>query len=277
MRLVRLDPERRSTKGTLVTSSTPKAQLARYPELAAGGFTHDNHRVIFYSRVRAILPAEAKVLDFGAGRGRSSEEFSDHAFLLDLIDLRTAGAHVMGCDVDPVVLENPMLDEATVISADGPLPYPDNEFDLVVSWAVLEHVQEADVWAKELARVVKPGGWICAWTPNKWGMVGVGARIVPNRYHVAVLHKVLKKTARGEEDIFPTVYRMNTRRTLRRLFRPEAFLHATYAFSGPIGYVDRSRLAILVAKIYRALPGGVTASYLHIFIQKRPDQNVSAT
>src|ERR1017187_10720642 len=39
-------------------------------------------------------------------------------------------------------------------------PFPDNCFDLVFSWAVLEHVQDVPAVLREMRRVAKPGGRI---------------------------------------------------------------------------------------------------------------------
>jgi hypothetical protein len=48
-----------------------------------------------------------------------------------LSNLQGRCAHVEGCDIDPVVLTNPFLDHAEVIEPGKPLPYPDNNFDIV--------------------------------------------------------------------------------------------------------------------------------------------------
>lgn len=96
------------------------------------------------------------------------------------------------------------------------LPYPDNHFDLIVSRYVLEHVADADFVASELRRVLKPGGHFCAITPNRWGYVALGAALIPNFLHVAVLKAV--QPEKRAEDTFPTRYRMNTPRDISRLF-----------------------------------------------------------
>ena len=239
--------------------------------MVAGGFTRDNQQMVFYPRVRALLPEGARVLEFGAGRGMFAELFrSDGRQLPGGHDRPAHGRRPrVGLRRRRRVLGNPMLDDAAVITPGEPLPYADDSFDLIVSWAVFEHVANPEFTASELARVLKPGGWLCAWTPQKWGMVGVGARLVPNRYHAKILSQVLKKDDRGEEDVFPTTYLMNTRRRLKELFPPERFVHATYPFSGRVGYIDRWWAGRALAKTYRLVPGGGTASFLHIFIQKK--------
>jgi SAM-dependent methyltransferase len=240
-----------------------------YPELAAGGFTRDDHRLIFYSRVRALLSSKETVLDFGAGRGKFAEILAGSGFALDLVSLRDACAMLVGGDVDPAVARNPLVDSAVVVPPDGSLPFADASFDMVVSWAVFEHVATPERCARELARVLRPGGWLCAWTPNRWGIAGLGAQLVPNAWHPWVLRSLVRDP-RDEVDVFPTRYRMNTRRQLRRLFPPDRFLDASYALSGPPVYVARSRLAIALARAYQSVPGERTATYLHVFMQKRP-------
>jgi SAM-dependent methyltransferase len=243
--------------------------LRRHPELAAGGFTWDDHQVLFYSRVRSLLGGDDVVLDFGAGRGKFAEILADQPFKLGLVSLGDACRTFVGADMDPVVATNPLVDAAVVLPAGGSLPFADSSVDLIVSWAVFEHVAEPERCARELDRVLRPGGWLCAWTPNRWGIVGLGGRVVPNALHTWVLQRILGD-ARARADVFPTRYRMNTWRRLRELFPAERFVHAGYAVSGPQVYLARSRAASAVARAYQAVPGHRTAGYLHVFLQKRP-------
>ncbi len=99
-------------------------------------------------------------------------------------------AHLEGCDVDPVVLRNPYLDGARRIEIGAALPYPDESFDMIGSRWVFEHVDEPRQVADELLRVLRPGGWICATTPNGWGYLAIVARLVPNRLHVRALRRI---------------------------------------------------------------------------------------
>jgi 2-polyprenyl-3-methyl-5-hydroxy-6-metoxy-1,4-benzoquinol methylase len=52
-------------------------------------------------------------------------------------------------------------------SPDGVVPVQDGTFDVVVSSHVIEHVPDDDVFARELARIVRPGGYVYIETPVK--------------------------------------------------------------------------------------------------------------
>jgi SAM-dependent methyltransferase len=120
---------------------------------------------------------------------------------------------VVGVDLDPRVKENPLLDEAVVVEP-GPLPFGDGSFDLVFAIYVLEHVNDPVGFAREIHRILKPGGLFLALTPNRYHYVSVIASLTPTVFHKWV------NARRGIdlEDTFPTLYLMNTRRSLRRLF-----------------------------------------------------------
>ncbi|HEX5712640.1 MAG TPA: class I SAM-dependent methyltransferase, partial [Solirubrobacterales bacterium] len=47
------------------------------------------------------------------------------------------------------------------------LPFGDDEFDLVVSFETIEHVEDPETVLDELARVLKPGGLLVVSTPNR--------------------------------------------------------------------------------------------------------------
>ena len=47
------------------------------------------------------------------------------------------------------------------------LPFEDNFFDIVISSEVIEHTPDPYLAAKELIRVLKPGGFLCITVPNR--------------------------------------------------------------------------------------------------------------
>lgn len=207
-----------------------------YPESNISGLSHVDGTVTFYNHLAAIVRPEDVVLDFGAGRG---EPLVDDTipYRRDIGNFKGKCRHLDGCDIDPVVLQNPFLDEAKVIRVGEPLPYEDNRFDIIFARSVFEHVANPDFVAKELLRVVKPQGIIAATTPNKWGYIAVSARMVPNKFHVNVLSR--SQPDRKPEDVFPTQYKMNTPRDLRQAFGAEADVFVTRKAPEPAYHFGR--------------------------------------
>lgn len=46
-------------------------------------------------------------------------------------------------------------------------PFADNSFDCIITFQVIEHIQDDDYFVKELHRVLKPGGKLLMTTPNR--------------------------------------------------------------------------------------------------------------
>lgn len=152
-----------------------------YPEYRIAGFPRNDHRIVFFSQVNAILRKDMSVLDFGAGRGKWAEV--ETGYKLAHTTLRGKCREIIGTDVDKAVLENPLVDKGIVVDPSKPLPFEDGHFDLILSWAVFEHIDDPGFIAAELERVLKTGGWICAVTPSKWSYFAIVARLIPNPYH----------------------------------------------------------------------------------------------
>lgn len=78
----------------------------------------------------------------------------------------------VGCGVNKhegaIGLDNNPRTGADVIHDLGqtPYPFPDNEFDLIVSNHVVEHIPDVMAFVSELYRITKPGGTIRLLTPH---------------------------------------------------------------------------------------------------------------
>ena len=237
-----------------------------YPEIGAGGFSRVDGSIAFFTRIRALLRPTSRVLDFGAGRGWHVRE-DPVPFRRACITLRGSCASVVGVDVDEAVRDNPGLDEAHVVAAGAPLPFPDAAFDLIVCDHVFEHIEDPAATAAELTRVLTPGGWLCARTPNRHGYIAVGARLVPNRLHTKALTRL--QPGRREADVFPAFYRLNTRAAIRSCFPPDRFDDFTYASNSEPTYVGGSRLGWLAVWTWsRFAPEALCATWL-VFLRKR--------
>ena len=242
-----------------------------YPEVAAGGFTRVDGTIAFFIRVNALVTPDSQVLDFGAGRGEWMEDELS-PYRKRLRNLRGKAAMVIGADVDPAVRGNGSLDHAVVIHPDDRLPWDDGTFDVIVADWTFEHIQRAELVSSELARICKPDGWVCARTPNKYGYVALLTNMIPNRYHASVLRHAQPR--RQAVDIFPTVYRMNTRKRLSHLF--PGFKQATFVHTPEPSYAADSIPVTRFLRLADGLLPTAVGSTLHVFMQK-PEKTRSIT
>ena len=77
---------------------------------------------------------------------------------------------VYGIDIEPEHLNRAATnapEAAFQLAACEQLPYPNAFFDLVLSHEVLEHVQDDGAAAREMVRVLKPGGRAVIFAPNR--------------------------------------------------------------------------------------------------------------
>jgi SAM-dependent methyltransferase len=238
-----------------------------YPETAAGGFSRVDGTIEFYTRVNALLEPGMTVLDFGAGRGAAADDVVEYR--RQLRRLKGKVRRVIGIDVDPIVLRNPNLDEAKVLRPDQPLPLPDASIELIVANWVFEHLEQPEVVARELTRVIKPGGWICARTPNRWSYAALGARLMPKALHNRLLGRL--QPQRKTVDVFPTVYRLNTQRAIRQHFPSSLWKNCVYVYNPEPAYFVESAVSWWVMlSIFKVMPEffGTT---LMVFLQRQQD------
>lgn len=241
-----------------------RIQNRMYPETRVGGFSRVDGNIEFYQRVTSLLLPEMTVLDFGAGRGAFLDD--DVPYRRNLANFHGRVGRVIGVDIDDAVVDNPSLDMAHVVHEGQPIPIADATVDLVVSSFVFEHVRDPAWVAAELGRVLRPGGWICARTPNKWGYIGVSARLVPNILHVAMLKKL--QPTKPAADTFPTAYRLNTRRDLATYFPPEHYEHVIYTKDTEPAYFGHSVAAWRGAQLLFRLTPPALGATLYVFIRK---------
>jgi SAM-dependent methyltransferase len=132
------------------TSGTGKVTGERVTT-PAGGFnpTWQRH-VAAYEQCSGLLP-EGRILDLGCGVG--------HSYHL------LAPRETVGVDIDPKALAG--QERETHVADMRDLPFPDNEFDGVLSVQSVEHVPDPEQVLLEVQRVLKPAGIAVLVTPNR--------------------------------------------------------------------------------------------------------------
>jgi SAM-dependent methyltransferase len=168
------------------------ASLARggAPEMLQFGSLAAAHQYrALYAHWRRHVPANAQVLDWGAGNGHFS------------YFLARAGYRATAFSFMPFLFESwlpPGPFEFVAGSEREPvrLPFADASFDAVASIGVLEHVRETGGnepgSLAEIARVLRPGGVLVCWHfPNQWSWIDLFARQLPGK------HRHLYRYTRG--------------------------------------------------------------------------------
>jgi len=237
-----------------------------YPETRFGGFTRFDGTINFYARVNSLIARDSIVLDIGCGRGVYRDDRC--RIRRDLRDLRGKAGKVIGIDVDTQASVNPFLDEFRLIDSTR-WPVETASIDLAIADYVLEHVEDPHLFFNECARLIKPGGYFCFRTPNAWGYVAVISRLLPNRYHAGIAVKV--QSERKHEDVFPTYYRCNTVRALRRHLRQSGFDTCVYAYEAEPSYFEFSRLLYYVATLHQKFAPDLFKLALFGFARRRDE------
>jgi SAM-dependent methyltransferase len=249
-------------------SRHPDFVEAWYPEKRFGGFTNVDGTVAFYSRINAVVDGSSIVLDLGCGRGAAAED--PVPWRRHLQTLRGRCARVIGADVDAAAAANPLIDEFHLI-VDGRLPLGDESIDVCYSDYVLEHVEDVDAFFAECARVLKPGGHLFIRTPNMWSYMGVASRLVPDRLHARVLHRI--QPGRRKDDVYPTVYRCNSRRKLQRALEKHGFVSVVQTHDAEPAYLAFSRVLYILGVLHQRYAPRAMRQTLFAFATKQSRSN----
>jgi ubiquinone/menaquinone biosynthesis C-methylase UbiE len=138
----------------------------------------------------AGLPAGATALDVGSGAGLLSAE------------LARRGLQVTGTDSSPEMVELTRRragevavgDRLRVLPADAHrLPFGTGEFDLVMALGLLPWLHDAPGAVAELARVVKPGGWLIVTADNR---VRLNCLVEPREHPLLLPLKLARRAVR---------------------------------------------------------------------------------
>jgi SAM-dependent methyltransferase len=151
------------------------------------------HPLMRYEARVAELARPGQVLvDAGCGRQ------------MPLRDKLPAGVTYIGIDREGGVLRGDL----------ERLPLADGCADVLTCKSVMEHVQRPERVIGEMARVLAGRGKLVLMTPNFWDPYSVISWLVPNAWHGKL---VFWGEGRDTADTFPTYFRANTERALRRL------------------------------------------------------------
>ena len=128
-------------------------------EITSDQIASDNpiHQRLLRAYYLAKPFVKGKLLELGCGEGRGIE------ILGSLVEQYTA--------IDKIVpiIDRLKLKYPTHRFESGhfpPIPFPDNSFDSIVTFQVIEHIKDDDLFVREIKRILRPGGIALMTTPN---------------------------------------------------------------------------------------------------------------
>jgi SAM-dependent methyltransferase len=158
-----------------------------------------------FRRVQPLLVPDVAILDVGAGRYPTIAPAD-----------RPPGCRYVGLDVEPTELaaaspdaydEDVVADITNALGRDG-------EFDVIVSWQVLEHVSPLAAAFENLRTALRPGGTMLAQLTGSNAGFALGGRLLPPKARVWLATHVL---GHDEEEKFETRYDRSSYKALERL------------------------------------------------------------
>lgn len=130
-------------------------------EIASDQIPSDNpiHQRLLKAYYEAIPFISGDLLELGCGEGRGVELLLPKA------------KSYLGLDKIQAVIEGlrEKYTKANVQFESGvfpPIKLPDNSFDTIVSFQVIEHIKDDELFLSEIHRILKPGGMAILSTPN---------------------------------------------------------------------------------------------------------------
>jgi SAM-dependent methyltransferase len=199
------------------------------------------------------LAAHARVLDVGCGTGANGPVLGE------------TGRFAVGIDASAIPLGLTPRGHAARLRGDAAaLPFAEGSFDAVVALDVLEHLDDDRAAARELSRVLKPGGAMIVFVPALRILWGLQDEVSHHRrrYTKASLRGAL---AAAELEILRLTY-FNTllfppilaARLAMRLRRPK--ISSENEVGGPVANALLTRIFALEAPLLRHtnLPIGVS-------------------
>ena len=117
------------------------------------------------SALASLLPRRGRILEVGCGTGGLLAASALRGLAIEGTDIALRWLVVARRRLDDRGLSVPLV----AASADR-LPYPDASFDALVADSVVEHLDDPAGAFREWARVLRHGGSLRIWSPNRWAL-----------------------------------------------------------------------------------------------------------
>lgn len=135
--------------------------MYRTTEIASADLVSDNpvHQRLLFPYLATAPQVGGRLLEIGCGTGRGVGVLAPHVL------------HLTGVDKNEPLMRQLSIQYPDFKFIDMFLPplhgLPDNQFDCVVTFQVIEHIDDDDFFVREAHRVLRPGGRLFLTTVNR--------------------------------------------------------------------------------------------------------------
>ena len=195
---------------------------------------------------------QGRVLENGCGVGMYVEKMTE------------LGANVTGLEFDFERTREAHINSERIVNAAGEfLPLPSSTFDLVLSHEVIEHVQDDHLAIREMIRVLRVGGRLILFCPNRGYPVETHGVFWRGKYYFGNKPFVNYLPRKWRDKLAPHV-RVYSKRDLEKLFDglPVKFIDRTIIFGAYDNIIARTGA---FGKIIRAVLQFAEATPLKAF------------
>jgi SAM-dependent methyltransferase len=175
----------------------------------------------FWGHVNRALASARAVLDVGGGR-RPTIAVSERPGAIEYVGIDPSASELSAAPPGS-------YDSVVAAPAERFVPELVSRFDLIVSWQVLEHVQDMQRAADNFHAYLRPGGTCVACLSGRNAVYALANRLLPDR----VAHEAVWRLRRREPDsVFPAHYDRCDDRGLAAVFSAWAELEVIPLWRG---------------------------------------------
>lgn len=151
-------------------------------------------------------------------------------------------ARVVGIDISQTELDKNTVVSEKICGDVQTHPLPKNNYDLIVCWDVLEHLERPELAMNSFVNAAKPGGYILLAFPNVQSVKGIVTKFTPFSVHKS-FYKLVYGAEAGEIGVmpFPTYLRWTISKNNVKKFADSNGLHTAFDSISESGLQRRFR------------------------------------
>ncbi len=132
---------------------------------------------------------EVRILEAGCGSA-SYYHFGENAYFV-------------GIDISQKQLERNKCLNESILGDIQSYEYEPSSFDVIISWAVLEHLKKPELALRLFIKALKKDGLLVLGLPNVFSVKGLFTKYTPHWVHVLYYQYILGRSMAGRDDMAP--------------------------------------------------------------------------